>query len=117
MTRDEVLDVLDTTVSLKRRKLAAESERIEFANAVARGEFFPREDVDAANMQLGTAFKLAIAEAKATWPPQLAGLDEVGIDKRLDETFRVMLTNLSDLESALWQEVSAKCAKMSGDPK
>lgn len=102
----------DSKEALQRRKLLAEAERIELANSVAKGEYFPREDVDAANWSFGTAVKMKLAELEATLPPQLAGLDEVGVAKVLHESYFRMLSELSDLDSALWVEVMAKCAKL-----
>lgn len=80
-------------------------------NALAEGEQYRREDVDAAKMQLGSAFKLALMEARAQLPPQLAGLDEAKVDQILDAEFRKMLANLSDLESAMWNQIREKYAR------
>lgn len=80
-------------------------------NSLAEGEQFKREDVDAATMQLGSAFKLALMEARAQLPPQLAGLDEAGVDRILDAEIRKILTNLSDLGSALWNQIREKYAR------
>lgn len=80
-------------------------------NALAEGEQYRREDVDAAKMQLGSAFKLALMEARAQLPPQLAGLDESGVDRILDAEIRKILANLSDLESATWNQIREKYAR------
>lgn len=92
----------------RREKVRAEAQRIELANGLTRGEQMKREDVDAANMALGSAFKLATAEAQSVLPPQLVGLAEAEIEKALAATFRKMLGNLADLESTLWSNVLAK---------
>jgi hypothetical protein len=92
----------------RREKLKREAEKLELQNAMSRGEMFRREDTDAANMALGSAFKLAIMESQSVLPPQLAGLNEAEIEKVLADHNRRMLSDLSDLSSGLWQAVMAK---------
>lgn len=105
----------DTKEFWQKREIQEKVRKLELANALAEGEQFLREDVDAANMQLGTAFKLALLEAQAQLPPQLAGLDEAGVDQVLAAEFRRILGNMSDLSSALWNKIREKYEKGEGE--
>jgi hypothetical protein len=51
--------------------------------------------------------KLALAERRATAPQVFAGKDEASIADFFDDSDHRLLTALSDLESALWQQVLA----------
>lgn len=95
----------------QKREIQEKVRKLELANALVEGEQFLREDVDAANMQLGTAFKLALMEAQSQLPPQLAGLDEAGVERVLTAEFRRILGNMSDLSSALWNKIREKYEK------
>lgn len=95
----------------KKEETKERVKKLQLANSLAEGEQFKREDTDAANMALGSAFKLALMEAKATLPPQLVGLTEAEIEKLLDGVFRKTLENMSDLRSQLWTQIKDKYAR------
>jgi hypothetical protein len=95
----------------KKEETKERVKKLQLANSLAEGEQFKREDTDAANMALGSAFKLSLMEAKATLPPQLVGLAEAEIEKLLDSVFRKMLEDMSDLGSQLWTQIKDKYAR------
>jgi len=92
----------------KKEKTKEEVERLRLANAKSAGDMFDRVDGEAVMVSWASALNLALAELKATLPPQMAGLDEASVEVRLDEEFRKLQENLSDLESQLWQKVYDK---------
>lgn len=94
----------------KREETKEKVNKLRLQNSLIEGEQFKREDVDAATMALGSAFKLALMEAKSTLPPQLVGLTEAEIEKLLDAVFRKTLSDLSDLSSTAWTQIKAKYA-------
>lgn len=94
----------------KKEETKEKVNKLRLQNSLIEGEQFRREDVDAATMALGSAFKLALMEAKSTLPPQLVGLTEAEIEKLLDAVFRKTLEDLSDLSSAMWNQIKAKYA-------
>lgn len=95
----------------KKEETREKVKKLQLANSLAEGEQYKREDVDAAKMALGSAFKLSLMEAKATLPPQLTGLTESEIEKVLDDVFRKTLENMSDLQSQLWTQIRDKYAR------
>jgi len=92
----------------KKEKTKEEVERLRLANAKSAGDMFDRVDGEAVMVSWASALNLALSELKATLPPQIAGLDEATVEIRLDEEFRKLQENLSDLESQLWQKVYDK---------
>lgn len=92
----------------RREKLKRETEKLQLHNDLASGEQYKRADVDAANLALGSAFKLALSESESVLPPQLVGLSEAEIEKVLRDMNRKLLTDLSDMQSGLWQGILAK---------
>lgn len=95
----------------KKEETKEKVKKLALANSLAEGEQFKREDVDAAKLALGSAFKLSLMEAKATLPPQLVGLTEAEIEKLLDGVFRKTLENMSDMSSVLWTQIIEKYAR------
>jgi hypothetical protein len=95
----------------KKEETREKVKKLQLSNSLAEGEQYKREDVDAAKMALGSAFKLSLMEAKATLPPQLTGLTEAEIEKVLDDVFRNTLQNMSDLQSQLWTQIRDKYAR------
>ena len=95
----------------KKEETREKVKKLQLSNSLAEGEQYKREDVDAAKMALGSAFKLSLMEAKATLPPQLTGLTEAEIEKVLDDIFRNTLENMSDLQSQLWTQIRDKYAR------
>lgn len=92
----------------KKEKTKEEVERLRLANAKSAGDMFDRVDGESVMVSWASALNLALAEMRATLPPQIAGLDEASVEARLEEEFRKMQENLSDLESQLWQKVYDK---------
>lgn len=95
----------------KKEETKEKVNKLRLQNSLIEGEQFKREDVDAATMALGGAFKLALMEAKAVLPPQLVGLTEAEIEKLLDGVFRRTLENMSDLSSSTWAQIKEKYAR------
>ena len=85
----------------KKEKTKEEVERLRLANAKSSGDMFDRVDGETVMVAWTSALNLALAEMKATLPPQLAGMDESSVDEMLDNEFRKLQENLSDLESQL----------------
>lgn len=100
----------DSTEYWKREKEKEQVRGLRLKNSLTEGEQFRREDVDAAKMALGSAFKLALMEAQAQLPPQLAGLDEAGVEAVISAEFSKILGHLSDMSSAMWQSILKKYA-------
>ena len=100
----------DSAEYWKKEKEKETVRGLRLKNSLTEGEQFRREDVDAAKMALGSAFKLALMEAQSQMPPQLAGLDEAGVEKILSEGFAKILGQLSDLSSSMWQSILKKYA-------
>ena len=95
----------------KKEETKEKVNKLRLQNSLIEGEQFKREDVDAATMALGSAFKLALMEAKSVLPPQLVGLTEAEIEKLLDGVFRRTLENMSDLSSSTWTQIKEKYAR------
>lgn len=95
----------------KKEETKEKVNKLRLQNSLIEGEQFKREDVDAATMALGSAFKLALMEAKSVLPPQLVGLNEAEIEKLLDGVFRRTLENMSDLSSSAWTQIKEKYAR------
>lgn len=95
----------DSHEGLKRQKTKEEVEKLKIQNAKAKGDSFDRQDGEAVMASWIAALKLAHTEMIAMCPPQLVGLTESQIETFLSDSFRDMMTNLSDLQSQLWQEV------------
>ena len=95
----------------KKEETKEKVEKLRLQNSLIRGEQYKAEDVDAAKLALGSAFKLALMEAKSTLPPQLVGLTESEIEKLLDAVFRKTLENMSDLQSQMWTQIREKYAR------
>lgn len=87
------------------RKLKAEAVKIELHNDRAKGDSYAKADCEAIQLAWSAALNLGFTEMLAMLPPQLAGLDESGLEKRLSEEFRKLQTHLSDLESELWEKI------------
>ena len=106
----------------KREKTKEEVEGLRLKNAKAAGEMFDRADGEKVKEQVAAAFKIGLAERRGTAPQILAGKEEAWISKWMDDADHELLTNLSDLESALWKEVfdqyaSSDVTKGSASPK
>lgn len=95
----------------KKEETKEKVNKLRLQNSLIEGEQFKREDVDAATMALGSAFKLALMEARSVLPPQLVGLTEAEIEKLLDAVFRRTLENMSDLSSSTWTQIKEKYAR------
>lgn len=95
----------------KREKTKEEVERLRLMNSKAGGEMFDRSDGERIQEAWGSALNLALAERQATAPQLLAGKDEAWIADWFEEENRKIRENLSDLESALWQQVYERYAK------
>jgi hypothetical protein len=99
----------------KKEKTKEEVERLRLANAKSSGEMFDRVDGESVMVAWVSALKLSLAELLATLPPQLAGLDEAGVESRLADEFHKMQANLGDLESELWKKVYDKYSNGTAD--
>ena len=95
----------------KKEETKEKVDKLRLQNSLIRGEQYRAEDVDAAKLALGSAFKLGLMEAKSTLPPQLVGLTEAEIEKLLDAVFRKSLENMSDLQSQMWTQIREKYAR------
>lgn len=99
----------------KKEKTKEEVERLRLANAKSSGEMFDRVDGESVMVAWVSALNLSLAELLATLPPQLAGLDESGVEYRLSDEFHKMQSNLGDLESELWKKVYDKYSNGTAD--
>ena len=95
----------------KKQKTKEEVERLRLMNSKAGGEMFDRADGERIQEAWASALNLALAERQATAPQLLAGKDEAWIADWFEDENRKVRENLSDLESALWQQVYERYAK------
>lgn len=111
----------DTHEGLKKEKTREEVERLRLGNAKAKGDSFDRADGETIMVAWSSALNLALAEMRAMMPPQLVGLDESALEKRLDDDFRKLQSQLGDLDSELWRKVydqySSRIEESSADAK
>lgn len=100
----------------KKQKTKEEVEKLRLTNSKASGDMFDRSDGERIQEAWGSALNLSLAERQATAPQLLAGKDEAWIADWFEEENRKIKESLSDLESALWQQVYDKYAKTEDAP-
>ncbi len=100
---------------LKKRRLRADSERLELMAARARGEVVTVESCRRIGTAMGTAFRSGLASLVGMLPEHLAGLDHAAIHEALGTAFHGLLSELGDVESGLWQEALSEAGCITPD--
>ena len=88
----------------KREKTKEEVEKLRLQNSKLAGEMFDRQDGEKIQQLWAATLATVLAEKQGTWPQVLAGKSEAEIEEYLAGQMHDIRENLSDLESAAWQE-------------
>lgn len=94
----------------KREKTKEEVEKLRLQNSKLAGEMFDRGDGEKIQQLWAATLATLAAEKKGTWPQVMAGKTEAELEEMLEVEWHDFLVNLSDLESAAWEETFRRYA-------
>ena len=87
------------------RKLKLECEKIEFANAVDRGEYAKNAEIREAGIRIGAMLSAIVDAFVNDSAGELAGLDEVGVLKKMRPRAQLMVAEVKSEIQKLYPEV------------